>query len=131
MSHMPNVTRRRQWEIDKCCVHPTGTLPRRVMLRGFFLALMPIKLAEQVLLCDNSITIISGWSKEFPLALGTACHCGNCAFEPQNDEDALCHDAQCDTVMVALPCREGDGKPVQHKMNETPVYSRSDSKAGQ
>jgi len=59
------------------------------MLLGFFLALMHIKLAEQVFLSSNSITIISGWSKEFALALRAACHCGNCALEPQNDKAAL------------------------------------------
>ena len=58
---------------------------------GFFFTFVMIKLAEQVFLSSNRITIISGWSKEFALAVRATCHYGNCALESQNDEDALCH----------------------------------------
>ena len=68
-------------------------LPRGVMLLGFFLALMPIKLAEQVFLCANGIRRISGRSKEFAVALLAACHWGNLALISQEDEVALCHGA--------------------------------------
>ena len=78
------------------------------MLFGFFLALMSIKLAEQVFLSRNSITRINGRSKEFALALRTACHCGNFALESQNDEATLCHGTQCGTVVVASPVIERD-----------------------
>jgi len=49
-----------------------------------------IKLAEQVFLSTKSITRISGWSKEFALALLAACHRRNLAFISQDDEVALC-----------------------------------------
>ena len=99
----------------------TGTLPRRVMLLGFFLALMRIKLAEQVMLNSNSITIISGRSKEFALALRAASHCGNFVFVSQNDKAALCHGTQCGTVVVAftsdLSCRREWQLPLEDRLD--------------
>lgn len=62
-------------------------------LPRFFLAIMPIKLAEQVILCANGVTRINRRGKELALALLAPCHCGNLALVSQEDEVALCHGA--------------------------------------
>jgi|SRR5579862_8086098 len=78
-------------------------LPRRLTLLWFPVARMSIKFTEQVLLSTSSIMSISGWSKEFALAVRAACHYWNFAFISQNDEAALCHGTQCGTVEAASP----------------------------
>jgi hypothetical protein len=54
---------------------------------------MPIKLAEQVILCGNGVTRINRRGKELALALLAPCHCGNLAFVSQENDVALCHAA--------------------------------------
>ena len=52
---------------------------------------MPIKLAEQVFLCSDSITDINGRSKELALTLRAACQCWDFALVSQDGEATLCY----------------------------------------
>jgi hypothetical protein len=74
-------------------VSPLTESPRKVGLRASFLTIVMIKLANQVFLCANGVARISGRSKELAFALLAACHSGNLALKSQDDEVALCHDA--------------------------------------
>ena len=74
-------------------VSPLTESPREVRLRGWFLTIVMIKLAKQVFLCANGITRIGGRSKELSFALLAACHSGNLALISQDDEVAICHEA--------------------------------------
>jgi len=65
-----------------------------------FLAIMVIKLAEQVFFCPYRITRVSIWSKKLALALGAGCHRRDLALIPQDREVALSHDADTDSRII-------------------------------
>jgi hypothetical protein len=67
--------------------------PRGVGLPGFFLTVMPIKLAEEVFLGFKRIMRISGWGKELALAFGAGRHCRHLVLVSQDDEVTFCHGA--------------------------------------